>query len=148
WPPLEVLKDVGLGRKLESLSRDSIRAASAVGLITMQQSRPVDYFNGGRALQRMWLSATQRNIAVHPVTTLPYFFALIERGTGQQLDNENIAAFRGLRTAYKRLFAFSFGAAEVLLFRIFPGAEAERRSLRGRVQALFLFKAPRLAHAA
>jgi N-acetylglutamate synthase-like GNAT family acetyltransferase len=148
WPPLQLLKDLGLGRKLESLSRDSIRAASAVGLITMQQSRPVDYFNGGRALQRMWLSATQRNIAVHPVTTLPYFFALIERGTGQQLDNETIAAFRGLRTPYKSLFAFSFGAAEVFLFRIFPGAEAERRSLRRRVQDVLHFQVPQLAHAA
>jgi hypothetical protein len=73
---------------------------------------------------------------------------LVERGTGQQLDNETIAAFRGLRTPYKSLFAFSFGAAEVFLFRIFPGAEAERRSLRRRVQDVLHFQVPQLAHAA
>jgi len=44
--------------------------AAAVGLLAMPEPRALDYFNGGRALQRMWLTATEHEIAVHPMTTL------------------------------------------------------------------------------
>jgi hypothetical protein len=45
----------------------------------------------------MWLTATERALAVHPITSAPYFFALLLRKGGHGLDDETIGELRALR---------------------------------------------------
>jgi hypothetical protein len=139
WPSLDFLREENLGRKLESISRRSVRSASAVGLLTMPQSRLIDYFNGGRALQRMWLVATEQNIAIHPMTVLPYFLAVICRGNGRGLSDYTIAGLRRVLPEYRELFPIGPLTAEVLLFRVSRADSVEVRSLRRQVEQVLRF---------
>jgi len=97
WPSLERLRDWHGGRNLEKTARTCIAGSAAVGLITMPLARSVDHFNGGRALQRLWLAATERNLALHPMAALPYLFARMIRGCGEGLDEHTITGLRHLQ---------------------------------------------------
>jgi hypothetical protein len=96
----------------------------------MPLARPIDYFTAGRSLQRMWLTATERNLAVHPMTTLPYFFARLLRAGGEAFDERTIEELRQIRPRYEQLFRLTPSTAEVLLFRIGFAEESTNRSRR------------------
>jgi molybdopterin/thiamine biosynthesis adenylyltransferase len=139
WPTLDLIRQWHLGRKLERLALQSIQSASAVGLLTMPETRALAYFNGGRALQRLWLTATAHELAVHPMTTLPYFFAHVLRANGAGLDGETTARIRELRPDYAQLFRLTSTCAEVLLFRISRAEATTRRALRRPVDQVLQF---------
>ncbi len=138
WPSLELVRQWGGGGNLEKISRKCIAAASAVALITMPLARPIDYFNAGRALQRMWLVATERNLSIHPMTTLPYFFARLIRASGAGFDERTIAELQGLRLVYERLFCLTSSTAEAFLFRISYAKNAVRHSLRRPIDGVLI----------
>jgi molybdopterin/thiamine biosynthesis adenylyltransferase len=130
WPSLELVSQWDGGRNLEKGSRRAVAGASAVGLITMPGARPLDYFTGGRAVQRLWLIATERHLAVHPMTILPYLFARVARGHGEGLDERTVANVRRLRLVFDQLFHVDGYMGEVFLFRISSAEATSRRSLR------------------
>ncbi|AGP39772.1 Rv1355c family protein [Sorangium cellulosum] len=130
---MELVRRWGGGRALEKTARKAVAGAMAVALITMPRAGLADYFQGGRAVERAWLTAAQRGIAVYPMATLPYLFARLVRGGGEGLDPETAAVARELRERYVRLFDVTDATAEVLLFRLSlagpPSARALRRPL-------------------
>jgi nitroreductase len=130
WPSLELVRQWGGGRSLEKAARKYMAGSSAAGLLTMPWPRPIDFFNAGRALQRLWLVATERNLAIHPMTALPYLFARLFRGGGEGFDEQAIAELRRVRPIYERLFRVTPSTAEVLLFRIGHSEVVEKGSLR------------------
>jgi molybdopterin/thiamine biosynthesis adenylyltransferase len=130
WPSLDLVRHWRGGRNLEKMSRRWIAGSAAVGLITMPSSRPVDFFDGGRALQRLWLTATERNLAIQPMATLPYLFARLIRGSGVGFDEHTATELQSLRRVYERMFRVTPDTAEVLVFRVSFGENAGRRSHR------------------
>jgi molybdopterin/thiamine biosynthesis adenylyltransferase len=136
WPSLELVRQWGGGRNLEKMSRKAIASASAVGLITVSKSLPIDYFTAGRAVQRMWLAATEKRLAVHPMASLPYFLARLSEAGGRGFDPATIEELAKLRVPYKRLFPITESMAGALLFRIGFGNSESKRSLRRPVDAV------------
>lgn len=130
WRAMELVRRWGGGGALEKTARKAIAGAMAVALITMPRAGLADYFHGGRALERAWLTATQRGIAVYPMATLPYLFARLVRGGGEGMDAETVALAKGLRARYLRLFDVTDATAEILLFRLSLSGPASTRSLR------------------
>jgi len=123
-----LLREWKRGRGLEKLTRKAIRAASAVGLITTPGGAPADQLTAGRAIQRAWLTATGRGLAVQPHTSAIYLFARAFGGGAPDFD----AAARQELSELKARFDAVVGAERdvVFLFRTFPGCEPPARSLR------------------
>lgn len=138
-PALDLVRQWGGGRNLEKMSRKAMAAASVVGLLTMPTVRPADYFVGGRAVERLWLSATELGLAFHPMTTLPYLFARLLRGGGAGLDEATQAELRTLRRDYEKLFNVAETRGEIMLFRVSQAAATEARSRRRRVDEVLVF---------
>jgi hypothetical protein len=137
WPVVRFLRSLGMGGALEDLSRRAVEAASAVALLTGAGTAPVDYFNGGRAMERMWLAATAMGLAVQPMSSLPYLFARLERGAGFEATER--AALEGLRARYARLFRVGPRVGELLLFRVSRAEPPTARSLRRPVEMVLDF---------
>ncbi|WP_437731503.1 Rv1355c family protein [Sorangium sp. So ce1335] len=140
WRAMELVRRWGGGRALEKTARKAIDGAMAVALITMPRAGLADYFQGGRALERAWLTATQRGIAVYPMATLPYLFARLVRGGGEGMDPETIEAARELRARYLRLFDVTDATAEILLFRLSIAGPPSTRSLRRPLEDVLLVR--------
>jgi hypothetical protein len=130
WATLDLVRRMGGGRGLEKVSCQALAGASAVGLITMTRKDAAAYFWGGRAVERMWLTATQRQIALHPMTTLAYMFSQLRYGGLSDLDVEARETLIELYPRYQRLFPVSDGRSEVFLFRLSYAEETSQRSLR------------------
>jgi nitroreductase len=137
WPVVRFLRSIGMGGALEDLSRRAVGAASAVGLLTCAGTSPADYFRGGRAMQRVWLAATARGLAVQPMSSLPYLFARLERGAG--FDGSERRTLADLRARYASLFAVSPRTGELLLFRVSRAEPPRVRSHRRPVDAVLDF---------
>lgn len=130
WPALDLVRRIGGGHNLEKASCKALAGASAVGLITMTSKSPAAYFWGGRAMERMWLTATQRQLALHPMTALVYMLSRIRDGGGSDLDMDTQKALLELNPRFQRLFPVSDSRAEVFLFRLSYAEETTQRSLR------------------
>jgi molybdopterin/thiamine biosynthesis adenylyltransferase/nitroreductase len=139
WSTLSLVHELHGGRNLEKLSQKQVRAAAVVGLVTMPGVAAGDFFRGGRALQRMWLAATERNISVHPMTALPYLFARLIRGTGDEFDQYTMEELHGLRARYQTLFQLTPLTGEVLLFRTGFADTIAKRSRRRPVEDVLVW---------
>jgi hypothetical protein len=118
WRVMAWLARVGGGRGLERPAEKAIAAASAVALVTIDGEAGADYVRGGRALERVWLAATRRGLAIQPYSALTYLFARLERGDGAELSPDERASLATLRARYRALFDVRAGEGEILLFRV------------------------------
>lgn len=137
WRVMESLGNIGGGRALGDLARTSIAASSAVGLVTTAGTGPDSYFRGGRAVQRLWLTAARLGLALHPWTGLPFLLARLERGDGAGFSLAERRALALLRQRIARFLPTSADRAEVFLFRLSPSRRPPTaRSLRRPLDAL------------
>jgi hypothetical protein len=88
------------------------------------------YFWGGRAVERLWLTAAQRQLALHPMTALAYMLCQHRAGVSSALDVDTQKTLHELFPRYERLFFLSEEEAAVFLFRLSYAEETTQRSLR------------------
>ncbi len=139
--PLELLAKWDLGSGLSRLGRRWSSASSALGLMTVEPVDRLGYFRAGRALQRMWLTATREGLALHPLTFLPYAFARVGRADGRGFAPATIRGLENIRPAYVRLLDLAGPAGEALLFRVVRSPVPAPRSARRPVRATLRFDA-------
>jgi molybdopterin/thiamine biosynthesis adenylyltransferase len=119
WKVVENLIKWNKGKGFEKLSQKMTYASSAFGLITMPTTSREDYFKGGRALQRLWLHATSRNISIQPNTALIFLFAQMF-GQNKTLDKKLLSELNLIRPDFESLFNLNDAqCSEIFLFRIF-----------------------------
>lgn len=120
----------GRGRALEEMSRDTIAGSSAVGLLWFDGSEAEDreaWLGAGRAVQRVWLQATEEGLAFHPMTAILYMFELLDEGVYSATE---AAELRTLRERVARCFGTGPGRTLTFLFRLGHAPGATARSLR------------------
>jgi nitroreductase len=130
WSTLHAVRQVGSGRNLEKSGRKAIASASAVGLVTAPAKTAAEYFRAGRAVERMWLSSTERRLALHPMTSLPYLLAEVEGGGGLGYDEWTKHFCEQLVPRYHQLFPVREDCAHVFLFRVSYAQSTAWSSLR------------------
>lgn len=131
------LRSLGKGARLENAARRAIAAAGAVGLITIRGTDQHAYFRAGRALQRVWLTATRLGLAFQPMSVAPYLFLRLTAGAGAGFTPAEIATLTGLRHRFASIFEPRNGHAEALLFRLTHAPPPSTRALRRSVAAMF-----------
>lgn len=133
---MELVSKLGGGRALEKPTRKSIAGASAVGLVSIPQGNtPRAMFEGGRALQRVWLTATARGYSFQPMTALVcLFWRLLDGGLG--LSRGQVKELKHLRGRYLETVAVPPGHGEVMLFRLTRADAPTAHSLRRPVSDL------------
>jgi nitroreductase len=146
WSVMSAVCDVEGGHGLAQPSRKAIASASAVALLTVPRlsddgnagRRARSYFDGGRALQRVWLRATSLGLAVQPMTALVYLFARLDDGEGLGLDEREKRELSALRGRFRALFGSSdvWPHHEVMLFRLAKAGAPSARSLRRPISDL------------
>ncbi len=124
----ELLRTWKRGHGLERLTRKALLAASAVGLITSAGDSIQARFAAGRALERVWLTATRLGLSLQPHTASIFLFARALGGGESDFDGETMGGLLGLQARLRG--AFRTGGSELFLFRLFPGCEPLARALR------------------
>ncbi len=106
------------GTGLESIARKAIASASGIGLIVMPHFTPLDYFMGGRAVERMWLMASKLNVSMQPMLAAPLHFARLKFGNGDGLPDFMKEEFTELYKRFEKVFPGLDGKGQIFLFRL------------------------------
>jgi nitroreductase/molybdopterin/thiamine biosynthesis adenylyltransferase len=134
---IDLLAEWDGGRGFMRMARENIASASAIALISAPSGSPLDLLNGGRATERLWLSATALGLSVHPCSA-PILLA-------HPVRNGHSAVFSPHRSKllldlYQRLTS-AFGLIQrepVFMFRLSYSASPSVRSLRRPISAFLL----------
>ncbi|MFJ6793583.1 Rv1355c family protein [Streptomyces sp. NPDC091268] len=147
WPHLDFVRQIGGGRAFEEGARRSVAASSAIGCLTLPTAGSGSgsgfgdhaHFAGGRAVQRLWLTATSLGLGFQPLTVLLYLFARIERGDGEGLDAAETDILRTLRKRLSALVPHHPDETELLLFRLHHAPPPTAHALRRGVDTVLRF---------
>lgn len=127
---VRTIDELGGGKALDMLAARTLAAASALCLITLPKYNYEGFFDGGRAMERLWLGATNLNIAVHPVISPLYIFPRMVHGNGEGLTEKNINELKVLREEFKAITGISDNQAEVFLAKVAIADEPLIKSFR------------------
>jgi molybdopterin/thiamine biosynthesis adenylyltransferase len=140
WQVMATAKKLGVGSGLEKPTRNAIAGASAVGLALYPEYCPETFFQGGRVVEAVWLSATAHDVAFQPMTALTYLFLRLRQGQGIGLSQDERYALEGLWERFAALFDFDDDLSPLMLFRIAKVEQPSARSLRRRVDDILTVK--------
>lgn len=118
------------GKGLEGIARKAIASASAVGLIVMPGYSTLNYFTGGRAVERMWLTASNLNISVQPMLAATLHFARLNYGNGEGLPDFMKEEFTELYHRFESIYPGIKEKGEIFLFRLSIAKTPEVKSYR------------------
>ena len=127
---VKLLAEWGGGKALENLAKKAVDAASAIGLITMPAFTPENFVMGGRAVERMWLTANKNGVSVQPMLAVPLHFARLIHGNSEGMPPFMKDEFEILRKRFLQLFPNAEGKGEIFLFRLSIAEEPKIKSYR------------------
>lgn len=138
WPAMERLRALGAGAALTEAAEKTMRASSAVGVLSIDRGGPRAFFEGGRTLEHVWLEATARGLAFQPYAPLLYLFRRVEGGGARELAAEDVAELRALEADLRGVVDWG-RATPLMLFRLARVGPPTARSLRKPLDAVLRF---------
>lgn len=129
WRAMEMVGRVGGGRNLEKFGQRAAAGSAALGVLTMEGASPAAFLEGGRAMQRVWLTATALSLGFQPLAALPYLFMRAFEG-GAGLEPQEAEALLTLRDRARAVVPVPDGHSELLWFRVAAVAPPSVRALR------------------
>ncbi|MEA3214377.1 MAG: hypothetical protein QOJ19_533 [Acidimicrobiia bacterium] len=117
------------GRALGDVTRDRVRSSSAIVVVTTPGSTPADFVRGGAALERAWLSAARRGLAVQPVSPVT-IYALDAPDFEELAPTGRVDQYRQLSRRFRELAGLAVGESVALVLRVSYAADPPARSER------------------
>lgn len=130
WSVIEVLNKWKGGSGFEKLSRKSIENASAVGLICMPNSEMSNFFDSGRALERLWFYINSQKVSVHPMTAITFMIHQLNNNMISGLDEDKVEILKSVKADFYNLFQLKDNQYPMILIRVFLADKPEMKSLR------------------
>ncbi|MDJ0555513.1 MAG: nitroreductase family protein [Microcoleaceae cyanobacterium MO_207.B10] len=104
---------------IESMPKSSVLGCSHFCCLSVKcEINPENLFIAGRILQRLWLTATEYNLAVQPWTVLPFFLIRTILFPGSGFSEAEEHEVRELGQKIKTLFGMPQDSFPLFLFRI------------------------------
>lgn len=138
WNVTKHIKKWGLGNEFGKLSQKAINAASCLGMVTMPSRSNTDYLNAGMAVQRLWLAASQLDIALQPMSISSFLFA--------RIDDDDFSEIEELRDGiiqqydlFRNLTKLETEEKDIFFFRLSTAQSPEIMALRRKVEDVFSY---------
>jgi len=136
WSILNILnKILKISKMISKENAQKYSQSGTIGAIVSNGFSKKDYVNAGRAVQRVWLTATKLGLSVHPCTGVLYFFDRIRGGERSVFSKSHILE---IEKSYNNIVS-SFDAQEKcipMLFRIGYSGEPSARAMRMNPQII------------
>lgn len=140
WAVVKTLKKWKKGTAFEKLAKKTVLNSSAMCLITMPEYSPLNYFNGGRSVQRTWLASNKLNISFQPQSPSTFFFARLKNGNGIELDLELQEELKELKKEFDDIMKIESNTADIFLFRLCIANQPKIKSLRRKIEDVLFLK--------
>jgi hypothetical protein len=134
---IELLNVWKAGFAFEKLSYKSILTSSAIGLICMPSYSETNWINGGRAVQRAWLSATKHQLAFQPISAPLFLNLQIQNGGRANFNANEKSELEKCYSELQTIFPYLDKTPGLFLFRLSHADEPSARSLRKNIDHLY-----------
>lgn len=125
------------GGAFKKLTKKSIDSSAAVCILSMSEQSLTDYFNGGRILERIWLTANAIGLAFQPISASIFLYTRLMAGKGENISEEGQKKLWDLRPKFENIFKIKEGQADILIFRLTIADTPEVKSLRRPLETAF-----------
>ncbi len=132
WWLMNLMNKMGVGRMVAFHSYKAITSSSAAVLLTVRGKDIEDFLKGGQALQRLWLTLTDRGVAMQPMTAITLFWLRWKIEGEENFLPGHRKLLRKVWKSYQNLFPnvdFS-QESHIMLFRIGYGPPVSTRTFR------------------
>jgi tRNA A37 threonylcarbamoyladenosine dehydratase len=133
---IKLVNDWEGGGAFKKLTVKSIKSSGAIGLISMPSKSNFDYINGGRALQRAWISANLNNIAFQPLSASLFLYERL-LNNGGEISEKGVQKLLEIRPKFEKILNIKENKKEIFLFRLLKATDPEIRSLRKPLNEIY-----------
>ncbi len=127
---IQFLKEINGGSIFKNLASTQFQQSTAIGLLTLPTTTDVDYLNGGRATQKLWLKATELGYQIHPVNVPIIFFYKCNFEPENDLSQDHRKQLKEMHSRFKELFNITDNLNEIFLFRLFKAEPSPIKTIR------------------
>jgi hypothetical protein len=128
WSVMKVLRSLGFPKMVAKQNAATYAASAAIGAILLDGDSPLDFIKGGRALERVWLTATALGLSLQPLTGVLFFELGIANGDSS-FSREEREKIHSAYAAAKR--AFGAGPRRIgFMFRVGRGGAPSAQAVR------------------
>lgn len=133
------LKDWDKGVAFEKLTKKVAAVSSAVALISMPSASIDDYIQGGRAVQRAWLTATKLGYAFQPISVPLFLFRRITEGKGVGFSVQDMENLKVIKAKYDSILQGYDEKGHIFMFRLGKAKEPKIKSLRRKLTDILFY---------
>ncbi len=129
WGVVNALNRIGLGRFLAAQTAKLYAASSAFGILVIDAETDERFFQTGRALQRIWLTATKLGVRFQPITAIAYLAQRVFSGDREALPPQHV---QWIENAYREIchIADIRRGTIAMIFRVGYGDPPSAQSLK------------------
>ncbi len=136
---MQAVQELEGGNAISMLAIRTLSTASALCMISLPGYRLKNFFEGGRAMERFWLEATNFKLAIHPVISPLYLFSRILHGDNEGLSEKNILELEQLRQQFNEITGSGNDDSEVFLAKIAIAPEPSLKAQRLAIEDILVF---------
>jgi hypothetical protein len=136
---IKLLRDWNKGAAFKKLTNKIVDVSSAIGLLSMPGGSKADYLLGGRAVERLWLTATKLGYAFQPLSVPLFLFKRLTEGKGVGFTEQDMENLKRLKQDYGRILPGYDTKGHIFLFRLGRANEPEVKSLRRNLKEVLFY---------
>jgi hypothetical protein len=136
WSLVRIFNGFGFSKFIHLQSYELCKGSSALCLLSHEGKEFDSYVNGGRVLQRLWLTATSLGLAFHPMTGITFLLYRLYNGAAGLSDGHQRLLF-GIHEKMKKLFLLSETQSIIIAFRIGYADPPSDKSVRRTLKEVF-----------
>jgi hypothetical protein len=133
---VKLLSEWDKGNALKKLSIKAVRSASAMALFTIKDFNHRELIEVGKAVEKAWIFANQKNVSVHPMLSPAFFFNRLEHGKSSELTDIEAQNLSSLKSRLLKVFPIG-QSKEVFIIKLGIAEDMGIRSLRKDKNELF-----------
>ncbi|MEK7650048.1 MAG: nitroreductase family protein [Patescibacteria group bacterium] len=122
---VRILNKLGISRLVSRDNAKLYKQSGVIVAITAPSDSPQSYLKSGMAMQRFWLTATEMNLGVQPLTGIGFLYFRIKSG-GKEIAPHHAEL---IQTAYMQI-AKGFGVTSDVITMMFRVGRADRPSAK------------------
>lgn len=138
WKRMNALNKIGMSKMIAKVSKQGINESAAIGLIKTKGHTIASIINAGRAMERIWLTATSLGIDFQPMTAVTLFYMRYLYGQKDAFSDKHQLVFEKMWNEYRNIFNAEPEETHIMLFRIGYGKHVKVKTLRKDVAAFMI----------
>jgi nitroreductase len=140
WPIMYMLNKIGFSKVIGKNNAKVNSACSGFGVMVVQNKNPENFILCGRVLQQIWLTATEMNLSLQPLTGIIFFMYKIFANETEKFTNSQIKMITSAYRDIQSSFNISDQETIAFMFRIGYGEKPSAKASRFSVDQVTEFK--------